>query len=102
MQPLVYLGCLSLSLHVQPILFFCFKIYSVMSAIIILFLISEHGTLPKLKLYQNIAFSFPLLFEQLFVCQLFHKRPCQAAIGHCLARHIGPLLIFVVTMMMKH
>ena len=60
---------------------FCFSVYAILSIIFVLFLISGRGILSRSFRF-NI--SPPLLFDQfLVVCQLFIKRPCFAATGHC-------------------
>ena len=61
-------------------LHFCFSVYSVMSIIFVLFLISEHGIL-SCSFRPNL--SSPLLFERFLFCQLFIEGPRLAAMGQC-------------------
>ena len=86
---------LSLILTLCPAHFhFCFSVYSMMSIIFVLFLISEHGTSSY-----NFEFNiFPsLLFKLFLVLSVVYLDTMFGSHRSLLVRHAWPLLVFCVT-----
>ena len=90
-QHLVRLVSLILALCLAH-LHLCFSVYSIMSIIFVLFLISEHGILSCSFRFNIFLFIALWAVFSLFVNCLLRDHVWQSL----LARHIGPLLIFWV------